>query len=71
MKTNNMIRMNVVKEMTGLSRSTIYQFIKDGKFPEQIKLGERASGWLESEVDDWLQKRVNLSRTLSRKVKHD
>jgi prophage regulatory protein len=71
MKTNNMIRMNVVKEMTGLSRSTIYQFIKDGKFPEQIKLGDRASGWLEAEVDDWLQERIKRSRNMERKVKYD
>ena len=71
MKTNNMIRINTVKERTGLSRSTIYQFMKDGQFPKQIKLGARASGWLEAEVDDWLQERVSMSRTLSRKVKHD
>ncbi len=40
--------------MTGLSRSTIYQYIKDGLFPSQIKLGLRCVGWTENEITQWI-----------------
>ena len=36
---------------TALSKSTIYQLIKDGAFPKQIVISVRRVGWLESEVD--------------------
>ncbi len=39
---------------TGLGRSTIYTMIAQYKFPKQIKLGPRSSGWLESEIDSWI-----------------
>ena len=43
---------------TGLSRSTLYQRVKDGKFPKPVKISERAVGWLTSEVDDFIAERV-------------
>ena len=58
----NFIRLNSVKSMTGLSRSTIYEMIKSNKFPKQIPLGIRAVGWLESEVNEWIEERVSASR---------
>ncbi len=48
------LRLPKVKDMTGLSRSTIYSRILKGTFPKQIKLGGRASGWLESSIDKWI-----------------
>jgi prophage regulatory protein len=39
---------------TALSRPTIYRLIKEGKFPKQIKLSERSSGWIEQEVIDYI-----------------
>jgi prophage regulatory protein len=53
------IRLKRVKELTGLSKSTIYQFIQEGKFPQQIPLGQNSSGWLESEVLEWIQQRID------------
>jgi prophage regulatory protein len=51
-----------VQQRTGLSRSTLYQYIKDGAFPAAIQLGPRAVGWLESDVSDWIAARVKLAR---------
>lgn len=48
------LRLNAVISLTGLSRSTIYLLIKQGKFPKQVKLGERAVGWREVDVMAWL-----------------
>ncbi|MDB4154955.1 AlpA family transcriptional regulator [Gammaproteobacteria bacterium] len=52
------IRISEVKSTTGLSRSHIYDLISKGEFPRQYKLGERASGWLESEVLMWIQSKI-------------
>lgn len=56
------LRLPKVKSRVDLSRSSIYSFIKQGKFPEPISLGDRAVGWLESEIDDWLAEKVKQSR---------
>jgi len=45
------IRKQKVKDRTGISFSQMYKLILEGKFPPQIKLGPRASGWIESEID--------------------
>ncbi|MBT4681176.1 MAG: AlpA family phage regulatory protein [Candidatus Pacebacteria bacterium] len=52
----NIIKLEKVKGLTALSRTTIYRLIADGKFPKQIKLSERSSGWVEQEVMDYLDK---------------
>ena len=51
-----------VKKKVGLSGSSIYRLIQEGKFPSQIILAERSSGWLESEIDQWLEERIAVSR---------
>ena len=64
--TNNhkLIRRPAVQEKTGLSRSTIYEKMKSGSFPRPIKLGPRAVGWVETEVDAWLEDRIAHHRGL-------
>jgi prophage regulatory protein len=57
------LRRKQVQERTGLSRSTIYLRITQGTFPKTISLGARAVGWLESEIDEWLDARVALRRS--------
>ena len=55
-------RLHTVKEVTGLSRRTIYLRIKNGEFPKPISLGGRAVGWLEYDIQKWLRQQVELSR---------
>ncbi len=45
-----------------LSRSHVHALAAQGKFPKPIKLGPRASGWLESEINSWLAERIAQSR---------
>jgi len=54
---NRILRRSQVEERIGLSRSSIYQMISDGEFPLPIKLGKRAVGWSEIEINDWLSSR--------------
>lgn len=59
---HTILRLPEVKKSTGLSRSTIYLRITQGIFPKPVDLGGRAVGWLEAEVQDWLQRRIDASR---------
>lgn len=54
------LRINQVKEITGLSRSYIYQLTKSGQFPKPVVLvpGGTAVGWIKSEIDTWLNERI-------------
>lgn len=61
------LRRKQVEIRTGLSRSTIYARISEGTFPPPIDLGGRAVGWLESEIDAWLQSRIAASRKIGGK----
>ena len=45
-----------VRKRTKLSRSTRWRMIRENEFPNQVQLGKRARGWIESEVDGWLEK---------------
>lgn len=59
----NILRLPTVKQRTGLSRSTIYSLISKGNFPKQIKLGERAVGWLNDDINNWIDEQINASRS--------
>ncbi|MFY9940128.1 MAG: AlpA family phage regulatory protein [Silvibacterium sp.] len=59
---SNVLRLPQVKIKVGLSRSSIYAAVAQGKFPNPIRLGARAVGWLESDVDKWVSQQVELSR---------
>jgi prophage regulatory protein len=56
------LRLPQVCEVTGLCRSMIYQMEADLRFPRRVKIGIRAVGWLEKEVNAWLISRVASSR---------
>jgi prophage regulatory protein len=60
------LRRPQVEERTGLSRSTIYARMQFGTFPRPILLGDRAVGWLEHEIDDWIDQRIRQSRPTTR-----
>lgn len=54
----NIIRLPEVIARTALSRSTIYRYIDDGVFPRPLSLGPRAVGWLETDIIEWVDERV-------------
>jgi prophage regulatory protein len=60
------IRLPQVCTVTGLRRSMIYQLEADEGFPKRIKIGIRAVGWVESEVQGWVAKRIEASRNRSK-----
>ncbi len=56
---HNILRIPQVMAKTGLARSTIYFLMSLNEFPRPIRLGERAVGWLESSIDEWIQRRLD------------
>jgi len=57
------VRLPIVKDLTGLSRSTIYLRISNNQFPSPISLGGRAVGWVEEDIENWLAEKIEASRT--------
>lgn len=54
-----MLRLKDVIEKTGLSRSSVYRYISEDRFPKPVHLGERTVAWVEREIEDWLMMRLN------------
>jgi len=48
--TTRILRLPDVMAVTGQSRSLIYQKVKAGVFPQPVKLGPKAVGWVEHEI---------------------
>jgi prophage regulatory protein len=57
-----LLRLPAVQRMVGLGRTQIYNLAKVGKFPKPIKLSERCSAWIASEIEDWIKSRIAASR---------
>jgi prophage regulatory protein len=62
------LRLPAVKARTGLSRSSIYLRVSQGRFPRPISLGERAIGWVEAEIDHWVEHQIERSRKPARRA---
>ena len=60
--SHTVIRLPEVKKRTGLSRSTIYLRMANNAFPHPISLGDRAVGWLEEDINEWIVTRIEESR---------
>jgi prophage regulatory protein len=56
------LRLPQVCKVTGLGRSMIYQLEAERRFPRRVRLGLRAVGWVESEVQGWLASRIERNR---------
>jgi prophage regulatory protein len=54
----NILRWSEVEARTGISRSHAHYLVAKELFPKPLKLGIRASGWIESEIDQWIEDRV-------------
>ncbi len=54
------LRLREVCGRVSLGRDSIYRLARAGQFPKPIKLSDRASAWLESEIDGWIAARVAI-----------
>jgi len=61
-----LLRWNAIHAQTGLSRTTVWRYERQGLFPRRVHITARTVGWLEAEVTDWLstRDRVLLSKPI-------
>jgi prophage regulatory protein len=57
------LKLREVLEISGKSKSSIYEAVKKKQFPAPVKLSNRSSGWIQSEVSAWAEERVKASRS--------
>jgi prophage regulatory protein len=66
--SNKILRLPAVKTKTGLSRSTIYARVSQGTFPAALSLEPNTVGWLEADVEAWIDKQIASSRRIQEQV---
>lgn len=49
------------REKTGLGQTRWWQLEKAGKAPRRVQVSDRAVGWYESELDEWVASRPRVS----------
>ena len=54
-----LMRLKEVKEYTGLGRSSIYKYMNEGLFPKSVSLGCRATAWVDTEIIEWVQNKID------------
>ena len=69
------IRLPEVLSRTGYGRTSIYRKMEDGDFPKSVKLGgspkdpsvfdSRAVAWIEDEVEQWIESRIEERDSVS------
>ena len=55
------LRLPQVREITCLSKSSIYRLMDEGEFPKQVSLGARSVVWVRSQVEDWCANKIKVS----------
>jgi prophage regulatory protein len=59
MKETNMqdriLRVPEVQSFTGVSRSALYSMLRRGEFPRPVKIGDRAIGWRQTDLEAWIE----------------
>ncbi|AUQ25096.1 helix-turn-helix transcriptional regulator [Dickeya zeae] len=65
-KKQHLIRLPEVIRRTGFGKTWIYELIKAGRFPSQVKTGVRAVAFIESEIDAWIDNAISQSRSVSK-----
>ncbi|MFM4847394.1 helix-turn-helix transcriptional regulator [Aeromonas bivalvium] len=58
--SHRFMRTREVCEKTGLSKSSIYEMMAQGHFPQSVRLSEvgRSVAFVESEIDNWMASRI-------------
>jgi prophage regulatory protein len=59
---NSLIRLPEVQRRTGYGKAWLYKLIAQERFPKPVKIGSRAIAFVESEIDDWINLRIESSR---------
>jgi prophage regulatory protein len=56
--TKRICRLPETESKTGLKHSQIYERMSQGTFPRQVRLGPKCVGWIEAEIDAWIDEHI-------------
>ena len=59
-----LIKLPTVKTTINLSKSSIYELMKQDSFSKSIRIGKRGVEWVESEVQQWIKDKIYQSRNV-------
>ena len=63
MHSTNLIRPKQAAVKAGISTSHLYALISKKQFPQPIKISERITAFVESEIDEWILNKMERSRS--------
>lgn len=69
--SESLIRLSEVQRRTGYSKAWLYRLMSEKRFPLPVKIGSRAIAFIESEIDAWIQERINASRSATPSLNAD
>ena len=53
-----LVKLFEVAEQLNVCKSQVYNLVKQGYLPKPIKIGKRGSAWLVSDIDAWLESKI-------------
>ena len=56
------IRRKEVEELTGLSRTAIYDRMREGLFPKSVALSPKTIRWVKGEIIKWIEEQISIAR---------
>ena len=56
-KSKKLLRLKQVLERVPVGRSTLYNWVKTGRFPKPIQIGTRCAVWHEEYIDNWIEEK--------------
>lgn len=56
--SKRILRIESASVKTGVPVNSIYAMVRAGEFPKPVPLSDRRSGFLENELDEWIDARV-------------
>ena len=60
------IRFKELRQRVPLGRTTIWNMIREGRFPRSRRIGKAAMAWLDTEVDEWIRKQAGSEDPFSK-----
>ena len=60
-----LLRRPDVQQRTGLSRSSLYNLIKEGRFPRPVQISDRSVAWVSDDIDVWINTRIKNGQTIT------
>lgn len=54
----SLLRLPEVERRTAQSKSEIYRLMQEGTFPRAVRIGRRTVGWVEQEIDRYVEAKI-------------